>query len=161
MRRALKILAGLIVAVIIAIVAVILLVPTEKIAQIAADQVKSATGRELTLAGGVSPSFYPVIGVETGAVALSNADWADAPTMVSAWATPIPSTNPSANTAYRLGKPMPDQRRRTEIPPGDCRPISHPLLRTSLIAARNRAAQGVPRALFGAYVVPALDGGPK
>ena len=84
MRRALKILAGLIVAVIIAIVAVFLLVPTEKIAQIAADQVKSATGRELTLAGGVSPSFYPVIGVETGAVALSNADWADAPTMVSA-----------------------------------------------------------------------------
>ena len=70
--------------VIIAIVAIIVLVPTEKIAQIAADQVKSATGRELTLAGGVSPSFYPVIGVETGAVTLSNAEWGAAENMVSA-----------------------------------------------------------------------------
>ncbi|MEL6794158.1 MAG: AsmA family protein, partial [Pseudomonadota bacterium] len=84
MRTALKLFAALIGIVVIAIVAIIVLVPTERIAQIAADQVKAATGRELTLAGGVSPSFYPVIGVETGAVTLSNAEWASTENMVSA-----------------------------------------------------------------------------
>ncbi|MEL7465414.1 MAG: AsmA family protein [Pseudomonadota bacterium] len=84
MRTALKLIAALIGVIVIAIVAIIVLVPTDRIAQIAADQVKAATGRDLTLAGGVSPSFFPVIGVETGAVTLSNAEWASEETMISA-----------------------------------------------------------------------------
>jgi AsmA protein len=56
---------------------------------LAADQVRAATGRELTLAGELSPSFWPVLGVRTGPVTLSNADWAEAVNMVSANAAEI------------------------------------------------------------------------
>ena len=78
MRRLLKILAVLVVVLIVAIGAFIAFLPTERIATLAVEQVKAATGRDLTLAEGVSPSFYPVLGIETGAVTLSNADWAEA-----------------------------------------------------------------------------------
>ncbi|MGB1212679.1 MAG: AsmA family protein [Pikeienuella sp.] len=83
MRRFLKILAILVVILIVAIGAFIVFLPTDRIAQLAVDKVKAATGRDLTLAGGVSPSFYPVLGIETGAVTLSNAEWATTPNMVS------------------------------------------------------------------------------
>ncbi|MEM7523217.1 MAG: AsmA family protein, partial [Pseudomonadota bacterium] len=84
MRRLLKILAALVVLVVVAVIAIVALLPTERIASLAADQVKSATGRDLTLSGDLSPSFYPVIGIETGPVALSNAEWGEAENMVSA-----------------------------------------------------------------------------
>lgn len=84
MRRLLKIFAILAVVLVVAIGAIIVFLPTERISQIAVDQVKSATGRDLMLSGGVSPSFYPVLGVETGAVTLSNSEWGSAPNMVSA-----------------------------------------------------------------------------
>lgn len=83
MRRFLKILLVVVVLLVAAIGVFIAFLPTDRIAQLAVEQVKSATGRDLTLTGGLSPSFYPVLGVETGAVTLSNAEWADAPDMVS------------------------------------------------------------------------------
>lgn len=83
MRRALKFLAIVVGALALAIVAIIVLVPTDRIAQIAADQVKAATGRTLTMTD-VSPSFFPVVGVETGPVTLSNAEWGEADHLVSA-----------------------------------------------------------------------------
>lgn len=84
MRRALKILASLVLLLVVGVIAVLALLPSEKIAQLAADQVKSATGRDLVISGKVSPSFYPVLGVETGTVTLSNAEWGKAEHMVSA-----------------------------------------------------------------------------
>ena len=56
---------------------------------LAADQVRAATGRELTLAGELSPSLWPVLGVRTGPVTLSNAAWGAAEHMVSASAAEI------------------------------------------------------------------------
>lgn len=84
MRRALKFLGILAVLLVSAGVLLVVLLPTAKIAELAADQVKAATGRELRVSGGISPSFYPVLGVETGAVALANAEWGKAPAIVSA-----------------------------------------------------------------------------
>jgi AsmA protein len=89
MRRALKLLFAFLGIVVVVIVAVVLLIPRERIVALAADQVRAATGRELTLAGDLSPSFWPVLGVRTGPVALSNADWAEAPAMISASAAEI------------------------------------------------------------------------
>lgn len=64
--------------------ALVLLMPTDRVARLAADQVEKATGRVLTISGGVRPSLWPEIGVETGAVSLANADWSDQGPMLSA-----------------------------------------------------------------------------
>lgn len=83
MRWILRIIGILVVAV-LAGVAALLFLPGEKIAQIAADQVRSYTGRELVLSGDVNLTFWPVLGVETGPVSLSNADWASPEPMLTA-----------------------------------------------------------------------------
>ncbi|MEM7269008.1 MAG: AsmA family protein [Pseudomonadota bacterium] len=84
MGRILKILATIVVVLILAIVGLLVFLPTGQIVQLAADQVKTATGRDLVVAGDVSPSFFPVIGVEVSDVTLSNADWAEEEHMISA-----------------------------------------------------------------------------
>ena len=84
MGRILKLLAFFIVLLIVGAIVFIALLPTDRIVQIAAQQVKDATGRDLIVRGDVSPSFYPVIGVEVEEVALSNAPWGDAANMVEA-----------------------------------------------------------------------------
>lgn len=89
MRRALRILFAFVVLVVVAVVAAVFLLPRERIVALAADRVRAATGRELVLAGDISPSFWPVLGVRTGAVRLSNADWGEAPDMISASAAEI------------------------------------------------------------------------
>jgi len=75
-----------IVAALVLVVGGLLLLPGEKIAGIAADQVEAQTGRKLSFDGKVRISLWPVLGVKTGPVELSNADWAgaDAPPMLRA-----------------------------------------------------------------------------
>lgn len=58
--------------------------PSERIAQIAADQLSSATGRAVTLSGETTLSLYPVLGVSTGTAEVANADWSDAGPMLRA-----------------------------------------------------------------------------
>ena len=58
--------------------------PSERIAQIAADQLSKATGRKVTLSGETTLSLYPILGVSTGAVEVANADWSDAGPMLRA-----------------------------------------------------------------------------
>lgn len=75
-----KIVRGLVAAVLIlAIAAVVLIValPGEKIAKLAVDQVKAMTGRDLTFEGNVGISWYPVLGVTTEKVSFGNADWSE------------------------------------------------------------------------------------
>ena len=84
MRRLLKILGVLVILIIVAIIGVIMFLPTGQIVQLAADQIKAQTGRDLQISGDVSPSFYPVLGVEAEGITLSNAEWAEGANMVSA-----------------------------------------------------------------------------
>lgn len=84
MRRLLKILGVLIVLAIVVVVGVFMFLPTGQIVQLAADQVKSQTGRDLQISGDVSPSFYPVLGVKAEGITLSNAEWAEGANMISA-----------------------------------------------------------------------------
>ncbi|MEQ9695784.1 AsmA family protein [Shimia sp. SDUM112013] len=75
--RLIRVLLMVVVALVIGLVVLVAVLPGEKIAKLAADQVKAQTGRELTFEGGVSISWFPVLGVSTGPVTLANADWSD------------------------------------------------------------------------------------
>lgn len=57
----------------------LLMVPTERVAQAAAQQFEKLTGRALTIEGKVTPRFWPVLGVTTGPVSMANADWSKEP----------------------------------------------------------------------------------
>jgi len=63
MRRLLKILGVLIVLIIVALVGLVMFLPTGQIVQLVADQVKAQTGRDLQIAGDVSPSFTQFLGL--------------------------------------------------------------------------------------------------
>ncbi|MEM7076740.1 MAG: AsmA family protein, partial [Pseudomonadota bacterium] len=75
MRWLLRI-VGLLVIVVIGMVALVLLLPGDRMAQLAAERLSAATGRAVTLDGEARISLYPVLGVSTGRVTIANADWA-------------------------------------------------------------------------------------
>ena len=77
-------LIGVLLVAVIAAVAVLFFLPTERIGQLASDQLERTTGRSLQLSGRFSPSLYPTLGVKTGPVKVSNADWASDPWMIEA-----------------------------------------------------------------------------
>ncbi|SHL64436.1 AsmA protein [Roseovarius marisflavi] len=77
-------LIGLLVVVVVIIVGSLFLLPGDRIARIAADQISSATGRKVTMQGDTRISFYPVLGVSTGVVEVANADWTKAGPMLRA-----------------------------------------------------------------------------
>ena len=68
-------LGGAVLTVLIAVVVAIALIPSDKIADLAARQFLATTGRALHLTGTVRPSIWPQIGVTTGPVEIANADW--------------------------------------------------------------------------------------
>ncbi|QCO55969.1 AsmA family protein [Pseudorhodobacter turbinis] len=88
MRWLVRIGAGLLML-IVALVGVVFLIPSEKVADVAAAQFFKATGRTLTVEGGVSPSVWPVLGVKTGLVRIANADWSREGPMLEAEALAI------------------------------------------------------------------------
>lgn len=87
--RLIKILLTIIVVLVLALVTLIFVLPGEKVAKLAADQVKAQTGRDLTFDGEVNFSVYPTLGISTGAVTLSNAEWSDQGPMFQAEAAKI------------------------------------------------------------------------
>mmetsp|Transcript_28859 Transcript_28859/g.54956 ORF Transcript_28859/g.54956 Transcript_28859/m.54956 type:complete len:642 (+) Transcript_28859:399-2324(+) len=58
--------------------------PKERIAQLAADQIRSATGRDVSITGDVSMTLWPVLGVSAGGLEVGNADWSDQGPMLTA-----------------------------------------------------------------------------
>lgn len=76
--------AGAVGLALVAAVIGLLLLPNERIVRIATEQVEARTGRDMTVSGDVSMSFWPVLGVQTGPVTLGNADWAGSEPMLSA-----------------------------------------------------------------------------
>ena len=83
MRWVIRSVFALLLLVILAVGAVFL-IPAEKIAGIAVSKFNSLTGRVLTIDGSVKPSFWPQLGVTTGPVTISNAEWSKAGPMVEA-----------------------------------------------------------------------------
>lgn len=78
--RLIKALVAMVLGLVVLVVAAALLMPTDRIANIAARQFEAATGRIIIFGGDVVPSFYPVIGATAHNVQVGNPDWAgDAP----------------------------------------------------------------------------------
>jgi len=55
----------------------LMMLPGERIAKIASDQISALTGRKVSLQGDTRLSLYPILGVSTGAVTVANADWGE------------------------------------------------------------------------------------
>ena len=62
--------------IVVLVIAALFLLPTQRIATLAATQFETATGRSLVFGGDVSPSFYPVIGASARNVSIGNPEWA-------------------------------------------------------------------------------------
>lgn len=75
---------GAVVATLVVLLVVLFMLPGEKVAGLAADQIEAQTGRKLTFQGKVRFTVWPVLGVKSDGVVLSNADWAGPEPMLTA-----------------------------------------------------------------------------
>ncbi len=82
-------LAGLVIVTIVVGVISLLLLPAERIASIAADQISKQTGRDVSLEGETRITLWPILGVSTERFVIANATWSDAGPMLSAEALKI------------------------------------------------------------------------
>ena len=73
--------AAVLAVVIVAAVAVPFLIPLDTYKNQIREQVRTATGREVTLAGDISLSLLPSVRLSVADVAFANADWAEEPHM--------------------------------------------------------------------------------
>ncbi len=79
MRWILRLLGAVVVLACLA-VGVVLLIPAERIAQMAGDRIAQATGRTVTITGEASPTLWPDLGVVVEGLSIGNPRWAgDAP----------------------------------------------------------------------------------
>jgi len=61
-----------------------LFLPGDRLAKIAADQLRNATGRDVTITGDVSMTLWPVIGASVDGLEVGNAEWSEQGPMLSA-----------------------------------------------------------------------------
>ena len=83
MRWVLRVLGALVLAAVLA-VAGLLMLPAERIAQIATEQLSRITGRNVSIEGAVSMTFWPVLGVRAEGLEVGNAAWAREGAMLNA-----------------------------------------------------------------------------
>ncbi len=76
-------LIGVVVLMVVVAVVGVLMLPADKIARIASEQLSRVTGRTVTISGDVSMTFWPVLGVSAGGLQVGNADWAKEGAMLS------------------------------------------------------------------------------
>jgi AsmA protein len=81
--------AGVLAVLVVLGAAALLLIPSDRVAALAVGQFEKVTGRQLTIEGGVTPTLWPVLGVETGRISISNADWSEEGPMLTAEAMAI------------------------------------------------------------------------
>lgn len=76
--RLIKALVAMLLGLVVLAGAALVLLPTQRIAMLAAGQFQAATGRDLVIAGPVRASFYPVIGARMSDIRIGNPEWAGA-----------------------------------------------------------------------------------
>ncbi|MGJ8628574.1 MAG: AsmA family protein [Sulfitobacter sp.] len=74
---------GVLLLIVVVAVGSLFLLPADRIAKIAADQLRKVTGRDVSISGDVSMTFWPVLGVSAGQLEVGNADWAKEGAMLS------------------------------------------------------------------------------
>jgi AsmA protein len=83
MRLIIRVFTALIITVMV-LAGVLILLPGEKVAELAADQLEKQTGRKLEFGGPVRFTLWPTLGVKADGVTLSNAEWAGPEPMLTA-----------------------------------------------------------------------------
>lgn len=83
MRFLLRLLS-VVVIVISLMLGLLFVLPGEKVAALAAAQIEAQTGRKLSFGGKVKFTIWPVLGIKSDGVSLSNADWAGPEPMLTA-----------------------------------------------------------------------------
>lgn len=83
MRWIFRAVSAVIILVLVALVGLLLL-PGERIAAEVTKRFEAATGRKMEIAGDVSPTLWPTIGVKVEKVAIANAGWSDDQPLLSA-----------------------------------------------------------------------------
>lgn len=76
-------LLGILVLIAVLVVGGVLLLPADRIAKIATDQLSRITGRNVSVSGDVSMTFWPVLGVSAEGLTVGNAEWAKEGAMLS------------------------------------------------------------------------------
>ena len=84
MRFLIRALFVVVLAVVVFVVGVFLLVPSDRIARVVENQFQQTTGRSMHIGGKISPTFFPSIGVNATDIRIDNADWAGTEPMVTA-----------------------------------------------------------------------------
>ncbi|WP_164658234.1 AsmA family protein [Tropicibacter sp. Alg240-R139] len=79
----------ILIVVVVLIAGVLALLPGDKIASLVADQIRAQTGRDVDFGKDVKVTLWPVLGIETGAITVGNADWASDTPMLTADALSI------------------------------------------------------------------------
>lgn len=77
-------LLGLVVLIVVVGVVSIFFLPADRVARIAAEQLRGVTGRDVAITGNVSLTFWPVLGVRADGLEVGNADWAEQGPMLQA-----------------------------------------------------------------------------
>ncbi|WP_299953715.1 AsmA family protein [uncultured Roseobacter sp.] len=77
-------LLGLVVLIVVVGVVSIFFLPADRVARIAAEQLRGVTGRDVAITGEVSLTFWPVLGVRADGLEVGNADWAEQGPMLQA-----------------------------------------------------------------------------
>ncbi|MFK7945773.1 MAG: AsmA family protein [Paracoccaceae bacterium] len=67
---------GILLALIVILIGAVFLLPADRLARIATDQLTAATGRSVAINGDVSLTFWPVLGVSADGLEIGNAEWA-------------------------------------------------------------------------------------
>lgn len=83
MRLIIRVFSALILTVAV-LAGVLVLLPGEKVAELAADQLEKQSGRKLAFSGPVRFTLWPTLGVKADGVTLSNAEWAGPEPMLTA-----------------------------------------------------------------------------
>lgn len=83
MRWVVRAVVTLLVLVVVA-VAALFLIPTERIARLAAQQFEAATGRAMVISGALRPTLWPRLGLRAGHVEIANAGWSKEGPLLSA-----------------------------------------------------------------------------
>ncbi|WP_339637791.1 AsmA family protein [uncultured Sulfitobacter sp.] len=75
---------GALLLIVVIMLGALFLLPGERIARIASDQLSRMTGREVSITGEVGVTFWPVLGVTAGGLEVGNADWTNKGAMLTA-----------------------------------------------------------------------------
>ena len=82
MKWIMRIIGALVLIAVVVVVGVLML-PADRIARIATDQLSKITGRNVSVSGDVSMTFWPVLGVSAEGLEVGNASWAKEGAMLS------------------------------------------------------------------------------